>query len=160
MPRGPAIFRGPAGPRPLGLQSIYEKYNNFNQFKLKPSENYLTNFSLRTRSLWGNGYYYVRKKVTFSTPSPVTPHCNLQCGIIPAAEVGLGQQPLHTRTAQDYPTIGKLLRTDRQADSQTVRDRDIRTNGQTEGGACVGMAVASRGDFSSLCNPIPFQCED
>src|SRR6218665_2872465 len=99
---------------------------------------------------------YVGKKVTFSTPSSVAPHCSLQCGINSAAAVG--SRP----TAPPYTDIPRLPHywKARQADSQTVRGRDMRTDRQTEGGACVGMAVASRGDFSSLCNPIPFQCED
>jgi len=37
MPRGPTVFKGP-----VGLQSIYDEYNNFDQFKLEPFENNLT----------------------------------------------------------------------------------------------------------------------
>ena len=86
-------------------------------------------------------------------PLPFWPHCSLQCGVSPTEVWGGGPKALSYADSQTY--------------SERLGHADKRTAWVNVGGArrtrasaCVGMAVASRGDSSSRWNLIPFQCED
>src|SRR6218665_665638 len=84
MPWGPAVFMMNVVQFMMNVITSFSL--NFNIRKI-----FYSSISALERAHFGTYVTYVRK-MTFSTLSPVAPHCSLQCGII-AAAAALGSPP-------------------------------------------------------------------